>query len=290
MNQDLWQPLTGAFLTEGSHGRFNFAIASAEQRAELPDDWPWILLTPKGFEDNEGLMPSLLHLSALTPEDQQTLFTQLETAPQENEPPSLSTLLSATASPATMARHLCQAQVVVHQKQKFWLRIFDGRVWSQLPRVLNAQAMLGLYGPAKQWASNLYGYWALTVPPSLTTAKHATPAMDWEALLRIGAVNRALAQTGCLKWQDASKRAKCVDSLIQRAQQRYQLGRLEDQVSFACYGILHGSQFDSHPLIQRELANLMAQSPEQRADSTLVDCLALLTEEQWATIQASAIE
>ncbi|MBA4706849.1 hypothetical protein [Aquitalea aquatica] len=290
MNQDHWQPLTGAFMTQGPHGRFSFAIASAEQRAELPDDWPWLLLTPKGFEDNEGLMPSLLHLSALTPEDQQTLFTQLETAQQENEQAPLSTLLSATTSPATMARHLCHAQVLVHQRQKFWLRIFDGRVWSQLPRVLNTQAILGLYGPVSQWASNLYGSWALMPPPSLTATKHTTPDMDWEALLRIGAVNRALAQTACLNWQDAIKRAACVDSLVQRAQQLYQLGRLEDQVSFACYGIRYGSQFDSHPIVQREIANLMAQSPEERTDSTLVDCLALLTEEQWATIQASSIE
>lgn len=290
MHQQNWQPLSGAFLTQGQLGPFNFAIASAEQRAELPDDWPWILLTPRGFEDNEGLMPSLLNLSALKPDDRRVLFIQLGNAQQDDETAPLSALLLAAVAPAAMARHLCQAQVLVHQGQKSWLRIFDGRVWSQLPRVLNAPAMIGLYGPVSLWASNLYGRWALMTPPTSNLAQHTAPAMDWERLLRVGAVNRAFAQTGCLDWESAINRAAQVDGLVQRAQHLYQMGRLEDQVAFACYGIRYGYQFDSHPLVQREIAGWMAQSPEEREDSTLVDCLALLTDEQWAVIQTSAIE
>ncbi|WP_434631295.1 hypothetical protein [Chromobacterium sp. CV08] len=288
MNQHDWQPLSGEFLTKGPGEAFNFAIASAEQRAELPPAWPWTLLTPKGFEDNEGLMPSLLDLSALSPENRHALFAQLENAQLAEEPAPLSVLLHADSPPAAMARHLCHTQLLVRQGQKLWLRIFDGRVWSQLPRVLNNRALIELYGPILRWATNLYGRWALTTPPK--PGSGTPPAVAWDGLLRIGAVNRAFAQTDRLAWEDAVNLAGRVDGLVQRAQHLYHLARLEDQVAFACYGIRYGEHFDTYPEVQREIVGFMAQSPEEREDSTVVDCLAMLTDEQWAATQAAPIQ
>lgn len=277
-----WQPLEPSALQQALFQRLRFAIATPEQWARLPHTWPWRHLVPYAFRDNEGLMPWLLDLSALSNGDRDELRSAIAQGEAGQEPSPFAVLLKSDSPASRLAQHLSKVQCVVHQGQTAWLRLFDARVWAQLPRVMSPKALKRVFGPVTNWTTQLHGQWVETKPPATGLSWQDADVVDWDALLRVGFVNRVLALEGRLGWDDALRLGPDLDRLSVRAQLQYGLSRTEDIVAFAHYGLRHGPAFDSHPLIRKMVAE---QQQDQDGDSTIVDILALVDDGQWALVQ-----
>lgn len=271
--------------------RFSFAIATVEQHAQWPTSWPWRHLVPSVLRSNEGLMPYLLEIRALPEPARREIEASLLAAWQAGEIAPLSVLLATGSTAATLHRHLCQAQLVSHSMQTAWLRIFDARVWAHLPRVMNGRQLRQLFGPVDVWVTNYYRDWVETTADMATHAGMAGNAgWDWNALSRVGLVNRTLAQSDLLSWHDATQHGTRIDQLLERGQHAYGLTRTEDMVSFACYGLRYGSAFDMHPLIRRAIGEQTRPQASAEDDSNIIDLLATIDEEQWREIRHSLLE
>jgi hypothetical protein len=275
-----WQQLANTDLNYAWISQQQFAIATPDQHARLPQHWSWQSLAPAQFKDNEGLMPYLLDIAALTEPSKLELITMLQVAHQDKDDTPLSVLLSAVCSSSEMVRHLRQVQVLATPQGIAWLRVIDGRVWAQLSRIVEAAKMKRLFGPISSWTCCLNGNWVRTqlAPENQHTQNH--PQINMDGLFRVGLINRTLAREGLLSWQDTETLSAKIDKLICRAQQRYHLTSTEDIVSFAAFGVRYGVTFDQHPLVQRRI------TPQQKdnADDNLIDLLALIDEDEWATV------
>lgn len=257
--------------------KYHFAVINPESRHLLPDEWPTLPLLPQAFAGNEGLMPVLLEISTLPREEKARLFNMLDEAHQAGEPAPLSVLLAATSDPEQLAQQLCRSQLCSTHNETAWLRLFDARVWIQLPRILPPEKIASLMGPATHWRCCLYGRWLENSSPVVShqdNRRYHSPE-TWQALLRIAPLNRVLARKNWLSLQAAQQHSPLLDALLQQAQQRYQLTRMDDLVRYAELGADCGRSFDLHPIIQQALA----------AHHDIIDALHELTDEQWQTIR-----
>lgn len=264
--------------------KFNFLIVDADQRQSIPAEWPCELLLPQGFEENEGLMPSVLDMNQLDKVAKTSLFELINHAYQQKEAAPVSALIIANCTQNSLKMHLCRSQTLAHNGHKAWLRIFDSRVWSQLPRVMGVERMRLLFGPIQCWSTALYGEWADTYPMDMQDTLEAQN-FNWQALVRVGLVNRTLSRLGRLSWNEAQNLGPTIDQLIDRAENTHKLSKTEDLVSFAYYGIKYGLNFDTHPTIQRRISLQMQLANEGREDTTVVDILNMIDDTEWKAIQ-----
>ncbi|MGL4604348.1 MAG: hypothetical protein ACRCU9_09380, partial [Iodobacter sp.] len=229
-------------------------------------------------------MPYLLDLWALGQEERLALFKQIIHSHAAKEASPVAALLIADGNISQLRKHLCAIQVRRSIGQTAWLRMADPRVWVQLPRVLGLREILALFGPVRQWSVCLYGQWVITNPPALNMLeKSNTPplALRWATLLRIGAVNRVLAQLELYSYKQALAYSGVIDELILQGQRKHNLIRTEELVSYACSGIHCGLDFDEHPVVLAAIAGLDRSEP----GISIVDALAEISREQWEIIQ-----
>ncbi|UJB30810.1 hypothetical protein [Chromobacterium sp. Beijing] len=280
-----WTVLPEDGLSRNWLNRHRYAVVEAEQLEQLPSDWPSTRLAPKRFADNEGLMPALLDIAALKPEQGDQLHALLAQAHQDGEASPVSALLQSQSSPTALLRHLCDAQVYRYHLQTAWLRVFDSRVWVQLPRVLGDKAWNRLFGPISCWSVSLYGAWVETRPSAAGLPGERDTEQRWQAMQRVGAINRALLRSGWLELPAILEKSGLLDQLTLKAQTVHGLGRIEDQVTYAQLGAEYGWGFDEHPIARSALAGFYQESEAERADATIVDVLAALDDAQWQTIR-----
>jgi hypothetical protein len=107
-------------------------------------------------------------------------------------------------------------------------------------------------------------------------------AERWPAILRIGLVNRALAQMGWFGVEQAIQFSPLLDGLIQQAQSKHQLSRIEELIAYACLGVHAGLEFDEHPTIKMTLSTVDRTLP----DVSIIDALNDLSHEQWQQVNS----
>ena len=244
-----------------------------------------MVLVTGELADSAEWLPHLVNLNDLSRGQLGELLDLLDAQHHAEEPPVLCAWLKADCEPERLYQHLSRAQVQRGPGGvKAWLRLHDPRVWLQLPRVLSVQALSALFGPVSAWTVPFDGAWLTSKPPQTQRMPGATrhEASQWGALLRIGPVNRALAQLGLNNPEGLHQASAALDALVERAQQSHGLSRVDDQVAFACFGWRTHALFDQHPLVQESLAAARSEVPP----AELVDALARLTPAQQERIRA----
>jgi hypothetical protein len=275
LNRSVIEPKTCESLPLNLIREYTFALLPPEQRPLLPDDFPSVALAVEELVDSAEWLPHLINLRELTAVQFGGLLDPLGAQQQAEEPPLLCALLKADCCTERLHQHLSHAQIQRGPRgAKAWLRLHDPRVWLQLPRVLSTETLRALFGPVSAWTVPFDGAWLTSEPPQMRmpgATRHE--ARRWEALLRIGAVNRALAQLKLNNQEGLPQASAVLDALVERAQQRHGLNRVDDQVAFACFGWQTHPQFDQHPLVQEGLLAARSEVPP----AELVDVLARLT-------------
>lgn len=225
-------------------------------------------------------MPFLLDLQELNEAQISEMEAVLMESVANQEPAPLSVLISADCTATRLHHHLRQVQVIDIDGKPAWLRLVDARVWAQLPRLVTRSKLQQLLGPIQSWACHYYLQWIETRMDleDLAGDKHF-PAMAVPGMLRVGLINRALAQNGMTTWQEAIRFGAELDQLFVRVSRAYALERTEDLVNFAVYALQHGFGFDSHPVIQRLREKIIPN------ETNIVDLLAVLDEESWLQIR-----
>jgi hypothetical protein len=272
-----------------------FALIEMQRLSELPEDFPTQPVVAEHFGCSAHLMPHLVDLQALRSEHSAWLLGELDRAYAAQEQAAVAVLLQSTAPIDFMQSHLRQAQTRSYQSLTAWQRLHDPWVFLQLPRVLSIEEMRRLFGPIEAWAVCLGGAWHIcTVDAGVTTAKATgdKPApsssdsqqAQWAALLRIGAVNRALMQRGWLLLPDVIRHSAHLDALVQRAESVHGLSRAGEQAGYAVLGAELPVDFDEHPAIAAAIRAHQNQNEGPR-DSSIVDALNALPAATWQQVE-----
>lgn len=263
---------TPSALTHRLIDTHNFALVAADRLEQLAVPVEAMHTGYGVLKDSASLLPVVIDLKALTPQDKQQLLAQLlegeslqhsQTAdPHTMEPPVLATLVQSQATAGILARHLGTVQLLhAKQQEKGWLRVHDGRVMSQVGRIVNDLQWQGLLGPVNTWTCFAYGYW-LSAQNPCTTGTAATVALrpdgpTLHALERIGVINRTLPLVSCTGWGDVLAWSPVLGGYAQAAKDQYSITKATDLAEYARLCVQIHPQFDKHPAVRKLIQDHM---------------------------------
>lgn len=276
---------------------FTLSLFNAHQYAlvdqvlfpDLPEAWSLIPLVPQGLEAEAQakLLPALLPLNTLSSEVKAECFAAVQAAYEAQQPLPIQTLLKSDADVSTLQDHWAKHLVMQSSSGKrALLRSYDPRVWIHLQWIFTPEQLHTLYGPATEWTIFLpfqNREWISYSPPALGHVDSSADSLDYDDttysnIFDIQIINRVLNSQAKKTLEDLSQTAQQIHASIQQARQ-YGLQRQDEQQCFAEQALEHGVTFHQHPIIQTLLQNY------DREEQTYVDATALLTPEQWASIQ-----
>lgn len=269
-----------------------YALVDQVLCPELPEAWGLIPLVPQGLEAEAQakLLPALLPLFQLSPEVKAECFAAVQAAYEAQKPLPIQTLLQSEADLPAMQHHWAKHLVMQSSSGKrALLRSYDPRVWVHLQWMLIPEQQQALYGPVTAWTIFLpfqnrewISYSAPKEAPQASASFGGTPLVyddtTYSNIFDIQIINRVLNLQAKKTLEDLSKTAQHIHASIQQARQ-YGLQRQDEQQCFAEQALEHGASFHQHPIIQTLLQNY------DREEQSYVDASALLTPEQWASIQ-----
>lgn len=270
-----------------------YALVAAEQLEYLPSGIDTVRLAPDILADSEELMPGFISIRDLSPEQSRSLLNMTLEQHESGDMVSLCTLMQADCPPGVIRAHLRHMQIWKnHKGERAWLRVHDPRVWAQLQRILEPDTLAWLYGPISKWTICLDGEWVSTESPATNGSKpvHAyrrSTQQEWQALERIGIVNRALARLGLPGYANLMQHSAALDGLASRAQSRHQLSRTSELLDYVCLGWRVHPQFDEHPIAIQAVQNYQAAFDDADADedTSVVYALMDITADQWDQVR-----
>ncbi|MGV7211659.1 DUF4123 domain-containing protein [Oxalobacteraceae bacterium A2-2] len=108
--------------------------------------------SPPGLTNVEHLMPCLIYLDELSPEQRAELADLFCDQMEGGSPPSICGHLISALAPQNLARHLSRFLIGAgpEGEQVLW-RYFDPRVLSLLPRIYSAEQINALLAPIQSW-------------------------------------------------------------------------------------------------------------------------------------------
>ncbi len=227
------------------------------------------------------VFPALIALRDCTPAQRAELAGQFEAALQREETPPFAVLLQSAATSDAIAHHLALQLIATSplDGSRCLLRYYDPRVFVQLPRILSAQESAALFGPVTRWHYWWFNAWVASRALDAPAHQPAWSLAQWAGLLRIGMINRLLADMQLpLSVQEYFSRSADTDRILMRAEEMYGLTDREDLLAFARAGLRTHPQFDEHPVV----AHLIAQCGN--APGALADGFALQADLFWAHV------
>lgn len=273
-------------------GRSAFALVAAERAHELPPTVACEPVAANRLEASSDLMPRLVALAGLSQVQYAELLDIVTEQHMRGEQSLFAALLDTSASESMVAAHLRRVQARSRAGQNGWLRLHDPYVFVQLPRVLGGAAVSTLFGPVRCWSICLAGQWWLA--RAQTNSGNAAPdapidaRTQWDGLLRIAPVNRALHHLQARALQSIVEFSAHLDSLVVRAAARHGLTRAADQAAFAALAVDLVLNFDEHPDVAAAIARRDDESQRSEApDASVVDVLTNLPEATWQRIRAA---
>lgn len=255
--------------------QFRFALVDATQRDALPSSWAQVVIAPAFLQDDTDRCPALIDLSSIAGSERAEWCDALHQETLGGEETRASLLLASRASITAIAQHLAQ-RLVVHpsgQRRPMQLRFFDPGTFLQMPRILGEAGMLWLMGAITSVAVPWAGEWTC-----LTSHEAARPhdfRMDnahIAALLRIGVINRALAQGAPPKyashWID---QAAALDAYVRQGLARDGLNLPADLVSYALHAHTVHPAIHTHPRMRALLEMMQRAPPRRRTELSGID-------------------
>jgi hypothetical protein len=258
-----------------------FALIDRVGAGDIPSDWPLIPLVPQGLENEAHLLPALLPCTHLTDSQQMQLIESLEHAHRDHSPPTVMTFVDSSADLEKIRAHwLRQLVIRLPQGGRALLRSYDPRVFVQLQWMLRPAQTKQLFGPITRWTTYLGRGWYSAAPPNVMAEDEAATqlnAAQTNQLARIGNINQVLDKLPLALKQQHETTSRCIDNLLQRAQE-HGLQREDEQISFAIHGMTIHPDFDRHPTINRLITTL------DREEQTYCDAVAMLDAAAWQNI------
>ena len=272
----------------------SYTLVAAEQLEYLPAGINITQLAPEVLADSAELMPAFISLQDLSSTQRDALlFLTLEQHEAE-ETVSLCTLMQSDRPAEEVRFHLARIQLCKNiMGERAWLRVHDPRVWVQLQRVLQSEVLAWLYGPISKWTICLDGEWVSTEPPlakSGSKPDHAfrrSSQQEWQALERIGIVNRALARLDLRGYANMMQHSSNLDALVSRGQTRHQIFKTSELLDYVCLGWQVHPRFDEHPIAIQAIQDYQASLKDEDADSdiSVVYALMEIKNEQWDQVR-----
>ena len=272
--------------------RHAFGIADASMCEALPDGIPEsaaaLPLVPPELAANAHLLPRLIDLRALSPQQSDALLHGLYQAQQAGTPPPLAMLVASSLGAPEFARYWNSMQLAAPEPgRRVWLRLHDPRVLHQLLRILTLPQWRTLFGHNDSFTYWVGGEWvraSAAAVPGAVSASAAVSRWDWRRIELIGAINRALHGAGVQYAAALASQGGMAEHLIERAKQHHGLEHLGDVVEFAVRGLTTHAAFDEHPAV----AAAIRPDPDPAENSSLADRLALIDEQIWAALRQPA--
>lgn len=247
----------------------------------LPGDIPTHAVVPSGLENDAHLLPLLIPLRDLSPEQHAWLLENLSSPSEKKAFPICTVLLASAAETKHLKAHLA-ARLLVRLSGKgagkALLRYYDPRVFAQLQWMLSVYQMRALFGPVDLWSVYLAGAWHTVQRPQVELSNWVFDAKCCARLERIGLINEVLLSLPPMPGDTRTETGKAIDESLIYAKQRYEFERNEDRVAFALHAMTVHREFDRHSTIQNLIGQLAKES------QTYTDATALLNESDWQRI------
>lgn len=269
--------------------QFRFALVDATQRDSLPSSWTQTVIAPVFLQDDTDRCPALIDLSSIAGSERAEWCDALHHETLSREETRVSLLLAARSSITAIAQHLAQRLVLRSSgpSQLMQWRFFDPGTFLQMPRILGEDGMSWLMGPISSVAAPWAGEWTC-----LTSCEAARPhdfRMDDRhiaALLRIGVINRVLAQGAPPKsashWID---QAAALDACVRQGLERDGLSLQADLVCYALHAHTIHPAIHTHPRMRAILQTMQRATHKDELNYQELTCV--LATDDW---QRMAVE
>ena len=270
----------------------SYTLVAAEQLEYLPADIDMARLAPEVLRDSAELMPAFISLQDLSSTQRDALLFLTLEQHEAGETVSLCTLMQTDRPAEEIRFHLGRIQLWKNiTGEQAWLRVHDPRVWVQLQRVLQPEALMWLYGPISKWTICLDGEWISTEPPLASSGSkpdhtfRRSSQQEWQALERIGIVNRALARLDLRGYANIVQHSSNLDALVSRAQARHQIIKTSELLDYVCLGWQVHPRFDEHPIAIQAIRDYQESLKDADSDTSVVYALMEIKDEQWDQIR-----
>lgn len=178
--------------------------------------------------------------------------------------------LYATCEVAQLASRLKTCLDVVVPSRRVGLdsahelfRFFDPYVLLHLPSLLTPAQWKFLYGPLEGWAVLDWQANLAWLPPPGAEAGDTTRLLikpdQWARIVRLGAVNHALASLARMGDPVETDTMTQADALVARFDHDYAGGRDQERTLFAVHGLRVHPAFDRHPWVAQAIAHAREQ-------------------------------
>jgi hypothetical protein len=200
------------------------------------------------------------------------------------EPPPFCGWLFTQQARLTVATYISRQLVqTTPEGKRALLRFYDPRVMSQLPRILHPSQLSALLGPIDRWVYlDRHGHLCCIEPHAdKRHIGHLRLTTDqWQAIRRIGQINRCLELCHSLPEQDrpAQVEVERIDDLIVAAQ-AHGLHERAAVTAFVLHGLTIHATFYKHPIMQRLLRSQSVDSPGY------IELTNRLAERDWETMK-----
>lgn len=235
--------------------------------AEQWRDLPAVPLHPRSFAAPVNSLPHVVALNALNEAERLDVLTRSGQWQNASGSPLFSALLRSEQTQAALVEHFSERMVVATpQRQRFWLRFHDPRVFERLTWLLNSVQMRRLLGPVDAWTcfDAICGQWRTWRKPGPVETPMLTPLdpAQWAALYRLPLLNRCLKRLrreGRVP-RDYRALAERLDASLHEA---FSLGLMDrdDACLYALEVERHGPQWSRQEHIRDAIR--LAQSGEQ---------------------------
>jgi hypothetical protein len=267
----------------------DYGLVAAEDADSLPKQVPMISLAVGAMAPNRDLLPYLIDLKALDDTVGLNLLVYMQDQVDQGDNPVIKSLIKTRYDTSQIKSYFAKAQVCKNKNNETaWLRIHDPKVWIHLERSLTKNVFHALMSPVQTWTIFYDDEWIShnfdelsesSKPRFSSTVDHSA----WNALGRIGLVNRSLQRLELSGYQQAVKYSAILDSAVERGQSRHQLQRIDDVVDYVVLAWHIHPRFDEHELAlnaakqyQTELA-----SGEPVSDTSIADAFCAIARSNW---------
>lgn len=247
--------------------------------------------TPRTLAHREELMPRLIDVTSLTPDEQAevTFLWKLEAAGER--PPVLCAWLDCDVSIDELAGHIAHHLVGpgAHGQPVFW-RHYDPLVLSLTLTVFDAAQRAELIGPVRQWQFpwaghhwNVGGSCAPGVSADALDDLHGWPRSDqWPRINRSEAATQVVRRLPEQSADAAARLPSVLDEIFCEADRQGVFRDANSLADYAWHCVYYGAAFAQHPKL------VDAWPALARGETTWSDVLARFTSQDFEALKKSA--
>lgn len=260
----------------------------------FPEPLPMLHCTPAALTKSDDVMPRLIDVANLTPQQQHGLVDVMALELRGERPPVVCAWIDCALEGDDLARHLSRFLVGpgTDGGDVLW-RYYDPRVFALAVSILEKSQLAALLGPACAWWLPWCGRWWRTAGPGVDIAPMkgvlaAWPTnRQWAGLNCAAQVSRVINEMTCpnkkMENVECLRLLREVTALMVTAKARLRLSDNDALVDYALMNLRYGAQFRHHAKLASAWDEL-TQSHIHWHDLT-----ALLDESDYLAMQEHAV-